>query len=197
MDNRFMEAFINPVKSRLLLDIQGRRQATAGQLAEANPAIPQATLYRYLKRMLEDDVIKVVGENKIRGESEKIYSINIDLAAGTKKLLEDNCGEAYFEMFTQYMMQMMNEFREYAMKPDIDILHDGSGFSAGPFYATAKELEDAMTEIGRIAEKLRQNQPGDNRKLRTMGVIITPPKEYQAECSLQEGAYYESGYFND
>lgn len=178
MDNRFMEAFINPVKSRLLLDIQGRGQATARQLAEANPSIPQATLYRYLKRMLEDDVIKVVGENKIRSVSEKIYSINIDLAAGTKKLLEDNCGEAYFEMFTQYMMLMLNEFREYAVKPDIDILHDGSGFSAGPFYATVKELEDAMTEIGRIAEKLRQNQPGDNRKLRTMGVIITPPKEY-------------------
>ena len=62
MTDRIMECITNPVKCKLLLEIYSQGQATARHLADAFGDIPQATLYRNLKKMLNDGILKVVEE---------------------------------------------------------------------------------------------------------------------------------------
>ena len=107
MIEKLMDAFVNPVKSKLLLEIYTRQKMTTKELSAALPDIPQATLYRHLNRMLTDGLIEVVEENKIRGVTEKVYGIAFDFDSVGKKLFEKNPGATLLQMFTQYMICLL------------------------------------------------------------------------------------------
>ncbi|MDR3344412.1 MAG: helix-turn-helix domain-containing protein [Oscillospiraceae bacterium] len=167
----------NPARAKLLLDIYAEKQLTAKQLAEKYPDIPQATLYRHLKAMLTDGILKVAEERPIRGTVEKVYAPDMDLAADVTKMLDSNDGEMYFQLLTYYTMGIMQEFKEYAKRKNIDIKKDGSGFTVAPIYATTEEIEAALVKIGEILIPLYHNKSGEGRKLHNLCIITTPPKE--------------------
>lgn len=50
MTDQLMDCITNPVKCKLLLEIHARGKATAKYLADIYHDIPQATLYRHLKK---------------------------------------------------------------------------------------------------------------------------------------------------
>lgn len=177
MNQKIMDCLTNPIKCKLLIEIDLRGKATAKQLGELYNDIPQATLYRYLNKMLSDGVLKVVEEKKIRGVIERAYSMTIRLDEVSNKMLEENSGEAYMQMFIQYMMGLMNEFKEYTSKDNIDIINDISGFTVAPFYSTDEELITSLEKIGKILEGLRSNKPTAERRMRSICTIITPPKK--------------------
>ena len=74
MTDKIMECITNPAKCKLLLEIYSKGQATAKHLSDTFGDIPQATLYRNLKKMLNDGILKVVDETQIRGTVEKSYA---------------------------------------------------------------------------------------------------------------------------
>jgi DNA-binding HxlR family transcriptional regulator len=179
MNDKTMDCLTNPIKCKLLLEIHAKGQATTKQLSEIYNDIPSATLYRYLKRMTDDGVLKVVEENQIRGTVEKTYALAIDLSEGMKDMLDDNAGEAYMHMFMNYVLGFIKQFQEYCKRPDINIVEDKSGFSLAPIYATDEELERAVMGYAKIIKPLLDNPPAPKRKLRTLGLIVTPPQTHR------------------
>ncbi|MGB4660589.1 MAG: hypothetical protein WBI07_15550 [Mobilitalea sp.] len=177
MNKKLAECLANPIKCKLLFEISNRGQATAKQLAEIHGDITHATLYRYLKKMTADGILKVIEENQIRGTVERVYAVSPDISLDAKKMVEENNGQAYMMMFTQFVMGLTEEFREYASRPDINILQDGSGFSVAPIYATLGELEAAIIEIGKIINPLVSNEKTPGRDLHNIAIITTPPKK--------------------
>ncbi len=174
MNSKLMEALRNPIQSKLLLNIQSLGQSTAKQLLEANKDIPQATIYRHLSKLANDGIIKVVQENRIRGVVEKVYALAVELSSNAS--LEYMSGEVYMNMFTEYMMGIMQEFRAYTAKENIDIAGDGSGFSLIPIYATKEELAEVGAKLTALLLPLSQNPPTPERRYRNIGLIVTPPQ---------------------
>lgn len=175
MNERMAKCLSDPVRCRLLLEIHNKERATAKQLAKTCQDITHATLYRHLKKMVADGILHVVGENKIRGTLERIYAVSPDLSLDAKKMVEENDGQAYMLLFTQFTLGLTEEFQRYASLPDIDIVRDGSGFTVAPVYATTKELTAAMTEIAKILQPLVSNEKTKNRDLHSIAIITTPP----------------------
>lgn len=178
MDKNLMNCFTNPVKCKLLLEIYKSGRATAKQLSEKYYDIPQATLYRYLKRMTDEGILKIVEENQIRGTIEKTYALAVQLNDEIKGSMDTNLGDALMLMFMDYMMGFMKQFQDYCKRPDIDIKNDMPCFSLAPIYATNEELGAAMMDFGKTIQVLLANQPSPARKLRTIGIMVTPPKTY-------------------
>ncbi|WP_238904752.1 hypothetical protein [Clostridium sp. YIM B02506] len=178
MEQKVIECITHPIKCKLLLELYSSGKATAKQLTEIYNDIPQATLYRYLKRMTNDGVLKVVEENQVRGTIEKTYGVAINLDSNGQDLIGENSGDAYMQMFMQYVFGFIKRFQDYCKNPNIDILKDRSGFSLAPIYATDEELESAMVEYSKIIQPLYKNRPTADRKSRTLGLIISPPENY-------------------
>ncbi|SNT05143.1 Helix-turn-helix domain-containing protein [Anaerovirgula multivorans] len=178
MEQKVMDCFTHPIKCKLLLELYSAGKATAKQLAEIYNDIPQATLYRYLKRMTNDGILKVVEENQVRGTIEKTYAVAIDLDSSGQELIGANAGDAYMQMFIQYVFGFIKRFQEYCKNPDIDIPKDQSGFSLAPIYATDEELASAIDEYAKIIQPLYKNRPTADRKSRTIGLIISPPENH-------------------
>lgn len=178
MTKQMMDAFIHPVRSRILLELTINGEMTALELKDALGDIPQATLYRHLNAMVADNVIFVLAERKKRAMMEKVYACRQDMAGDLPELLRQNRGDVYMQQFMLYIMAFMKEFYTYTTREDIDILRDGSGFSMAPIYTTDEELVELVTVISKLTEPYRQNKlkEGDDKKFRTLGLIIAPPK---------------------
>ena len=101
LNEKIMECISNPAKSRLLIEIMRRGEVTAKYLAEKCSDIPQTTLYRNLKRMTDDGLLKIVNETPIRGTVEKTYALTFD-PSDPPSVLGENSGAIYMQMFFQY-----------------------------------------------------------------------------------------------
>lgn len=166
----------NPVTLRLLIEIQEQKRTTAKKLAEAYSDIPQATLYRYLNRMLKDDVLKVVAENKIRGTVEKVYALNMSLQLDREKMNKDESRIEYMQLATQFTMNILREIQEYTAREDIDLATDDSALWSIPLYLTKKEMETVLAEVQEVLTSRFENMPTNERKLHNVSIIISPPK---------------------
>jgi len=177
MNDKIFSYLSDPIKAKLILEVYRMEQATTTQLAEKFSEIPQATLYRHIKKMLTDGILVVADETPVRGTVEKVYALGFDFEENNGVLMEENDGQVYLQMATLYMLGILDEFKEYAEKKDIDIAGDGSGLSLAPIYATADELAELLKKIGEALLPLMNNTPGDDRKLRNLCIIVTPPKD--------------------
>lgn len=175
MDQNLMEYFTNPTKVKLITEIEKQGKTTAKQLAKAVPGLPQATLYRYLKKMVSDGIITVVEENQVRNVKEKVYSLSFDLDAEVKKMVDDKTGNGYVTLFRQFCFGLIDEFQKYVDDGEIDIANDGSGFRITPFYATKAELEEMAKKINEVVLPYHELAPSPERKLRNFAVVYTPP----------------------
>jgi len=164
---------------KLFLDIYQKETVTAKQLAETYPDVAQTTLYRYLKRMTNDRLIKVVQENNIRGTIEKTYSVAVDFGENMESIFSNNDGEAYMLLFTQYISGFISAFQSYSKRKDIDLQKDMAAFTTAPIFATDDELIAAMTQIGEVITGLFKNKPSKERKPRNLGLIVTPPLDME------------------
>lgn len=174
MTDKFMDCITNPVKCKLLLEIHSQGKATAKHLADTYNDIPQATLYRYLKKMLSDGILQVVEETQVRGTVEKTYSLAYDINSNMETMVEENSGELYMRYFMQYIFGFAKQFQEYCQSPDINIKKDMTGFSLCPLYLSDDELTSLATGISQMISAVKNNEPNSERKLRTIGVIVSP-----------------------
>ena len=175
MNEKLMECLANPVKCRLLLEVMDKGYSTAKVLALKNKDVPQATLYRYLKKMVSDGVLKVTEERKVRNVSEKVYEMAIDFNADVEKMLKENSGEAYLGLFQQFTLGLLNEFKAYCDQEDIDLVNDGSGFRVIPLYVTLNELKELSGKINKLIQPYANRKATPDRKAHSVAVIFTPP----------------------
>lgn len=174
-----MECFVNPTKSSIILTIRQQGTCTAKEIMAQQPDIPQATLYRTLKQLTKVGIIKIVSEKKIRAVVEKTYALDDLFSLNADRIITENNGQAYFQLMSNFTLQLMAEFKTYAERPTIDILHDGSGFSATPIYVDEQEIQDLAKDVADVISRYqtKSTHPNAKQKLHTMAVIFTPPQE--------------------
>jgi len=177
MTDKLMDCVTNPVKCKLLLEIYSQGKATAKHLSDTYNDIPPATLYRHLKKMLNDGILQVIDETQVRGTVEKTYALAFNIHDGMEAMLEENSGELYMQYFMQYIMGFAKQFHQYCHSPNINIKEDMTGFSLSPLYLSDEELTALVTNISQIIGAVKNNEPKPNRKLRTIGVIISPAEK--------------------
>ena len=173
-----MEYITDPMKCKIILDVQALSQVTTKQLAEKHPDIPQATLYRLLKKMVADEILEVVAENKVRNVTEKVYALAFDsgnINVEVEKMIDENPGEMYFHLFQQFVMGLLGEMKDYAQREDIDLRADGVGMITYPFYANLEEVIELAIKIKEIMQPYLENEATPDRQMRSFARIFMPP----------------------
>jgi len=168
---------MDPVKGKILLEIQRKGTATAGSLCELCADIPRSTMYRHLSKMEKDGIVYVKDRVQKRGTVEKIYAINTELFDSVFNDADFDRDMLYL-MYLKYCYTFMAEFRENLMACDTDDPKEiPLSFTTAPVYATDDELRYALMRIGGIIEGLMENKMAEGRRLFSVGVMVTPPKK--------------------
>jgi DNA-binding PadR family transcriptional regulator len=147
---------------------------TAQQLQERLADVPQATLYRHLKKLTETGVLIVVEEIPNRGTLEKVYMLPEKGAEISAEELQQASPDDHLAYFINYLASMIGEFGRYIHQPDADLVKDGVSYRQFSVYLSDEENIEMLMAIRAIIAKAMQNEPDGKRKRRLISVVDFP-----------------------
>ncbi|NHC42054.1 helix-turn-helix domain-containing protein [Bacillus sp. MM2020_1] len=169
-----VDVILHPVRMRIIQFLINQR-LTAQQLKELLPDIPQASLYRNLKKLVETGVIHIVDEIPNRGTIEKVYSIeNPSKASIGPEDLNKLSKDDHLGLFIKFMANLMGEYERYLNQDHIDLVADGVIFRQASMYLSEVEYADLIKELAAVYSKVINNKPQKGRRRRTIATIIIP-----------------------
>ena len=132
--------------------------------------IPQATLYRHIKKMHNIGLLKVVKEEIIKGIIKKTYTFEKNSGMLNKEDIQKMSTEEYEDLFMQFITVIIGDFKNNlennkSFKEEIS-------FSQAPIYLSEKELMDMDKEITQVLKKYLDNKKTEDRKQRLLSFIF-------------------------
>ena len=147
-------------------------ELTTKEIKNALNDIPQATLYRHIKKMHAVDLLKVVKEEIVKGITKKTYTFNKGMVTreDTKKMTK----EEFENLFIQFMALLSSDFQNN-LENNINFKEDVN-FSQAPIYLSKKESESMNQEINDIIKKYIKNKKTENREQMILSITFMPNK---------------------
>lgn len=171
------ELILHPIRLQIIQTVAGR-SLTPGQIAELLPDIPQASLYRHLKKLSDGGILQVVGEKQIRGTVEKSYALLNPAAAHLSQAdLANATPQEHFQIFTTFVLGLLKDFATYLQQEKIDMFADGVGYQQVALYLSDTEFMQMAMELNRAMLPFLQNTPAPGRRRRTFSTILMPAQE--------------------
>lgn len=169
-----IDVVLHPVRMRIIQSLINQK-LTPQELKEKLPDIPQASLYRNLKKLLEAEVIHIVDEIPNRGTVEKVYSIHnpSEIILGSEEINKLSKDE-HMGLFIKFLANLMGEYERYLNQDHIDLIADGVTFRQASLYLNDEEFSAFIKELSAVYAKVFQNQPTKGRRRRTVSTIIIP-----------------------
>ena len=155
----------NPVRIKVMQYLQGYGEATTKQISEALSEVPTPTLYRHINALLEEDVLLVKEQRKVRGSLERLLIINEEKFAASTQA--DIAQTAY-----QFLMELYKKFHSYSEKQDIDPRRDRLSFRTCVLTLTDDKYDECMKEIATVIEKYEAIR--EDGKQRSISLISAP-----------------------
>jgi hypothetical protein len=117
---------LHPIRARILYAVEGRAM-TSAQISREVPDVPQASLYRQIKKLQQGGVLMVASEKRVHGTVERTYRVDPATVMVDPKKLEARRGKSahYFEVFLSCLRQA---FVRYTSQPRFDLKADGAQF---------------------------------------------------------------------
>ncbi len=178
-----MEIFVDPRMSRILLDTVRAKRITVKELCDRNPEVPRSTMYRLLTKMERAGLLEVVDYRQKRGTVEKTYALRQGALPGTDGVpREDITYPEMADMFLMFCIEFANRFRDYAKSnPGKAGLDETMGYWTAPVHGTDRELRKLMEDIGRLVTGFESRDTEEERKIHSLGLILSPPSEGSME----------------
>lgn len=158
----------DPLSNRVLQMIRTAGNMTVTDILTAAPDIPRATLYRRMEKMLKAGAVEITGTNKVRGQTENVYSIkNIFISKP-----ENN--EDSMKMMTAVLMQIYELNRNYFQRSDADADRDKLFVFNYALSLSDSDFAGMMSEIMAVAEKYQKKPYSDDSKTRNLYFMSMP-----------------------
>ncbi len=164
MSCKRIEVSMKPNCQRILTTVYSRKILTTKELANILSDIPQATLYRYVRLLIEVGALEVVKEEKKRGGVER-----------TIKLTKNPKGT--FDEISTAIMYLHNSFRKYFEKEDCNPEKDLLTLSGVSLLLDDDEYSNLLIEINKLIESAINKEKKENQKQRNLYVISAPVLE--------------------
>lgn len=174
MANDKLDLIFHPIRVRLMTELSGRRMTTA-QLREAMPDVPQATLYRHVKRMLEGGMIEVVGEQVVNGATERTYALIPGQDSLSDADLQGLTADEHVRNFSLFSTLLIDAFQRYVEQANLDALvADGLSYNRAVIYLDDAERQEFQKQVVALLHKVRSNAPSPTRRRYTLASIVIP-----------------------
>jgi len=147
---------------------------TAQQLQERIGDVPQATLYRHLRKMVEAGVLLIVDEIPNRGTLEKVYMLPAKAASVTAEDLEQATPDDHLTYFMNYLANLIGEYGRYIQRSGVDLVKDGVSYRQYSVYLSEEENLELLYKLRDILIEAMNNEPDGNRRRRLLSIIDFP-----------------------
>lgn len=164
------DVIINPIRLRIIQYAAHNTPVTVAQIAEAMPDISKATLYRHVRVLVDNEILIVVGQEKIRGTFEQSYSLNL-------QKINSNGRESTVEMQALvYSMlgKLMEDFRQYFSTDTANPVEDRLFVGVNTLSLDNDSFDDFVQDIYAIVEKYSHSPADKSGKVRLITFVSSP-----------------------
>lgn len=167
MDNKYLDACMNPIRQRIVQFILKNGKATTAEIGEALLDVPRASLYRHIKVLLEANVISVLSEEVKRGTIEKTY-------VAMPQTIENQTNQDMNDMAQKILMALSGDFNHYFADPAADPVKDLLTMSQTVVFMSDDEMNEMLQKISGILKEAMNNEASSDRKMRKITFLATP-----------------------
>ncbi len=170
--NDKVKLMMHPIRMRLVTELS-ERQLTTRELAAALPDIPQATLYRQIKRLLDGGVFYVVEENVVNGAVERTYALVVERVQLTHEDVAGLSSEQHVEMFSMFAASLIHTFTR-SMEKNADRDVKNVQYARTNVYLSDVERKAFEEKLSDLITDLMANQPNAERKRYALASVFLP-----------------------
>ncbi len=182
MDSNVIRSILNPIRIRIIEEIALQGSATTKSISEVMSDVPQATLYRHISNLVENKVVVVVEERRVRGVIEKVYGINNEPDSPMNFDSKNLSKKDLARMFSQFIIGLLAEFdRNLDNVNSVEETKNKIGFTSSSIYLTDEELVELSKEFGNAIMKRAKNQASPERQLRKISIITSTSYDNKEE----------------
>jgi hypothetical protein len=167
------ELIIHPVRLRIIEALQ-RQTLTTRQLAARLPDVPQATLYRQIKRLLEGEVLEVASEWLVNGIVERAYALREDAAHLSREEFAAIPPEDHARYFSIFLGTLMARMDRYLQQEAYDATAEGMTYFQVALHLTDEEARQFRIDLLELVGRAGASEPGAGRRRRLLGAAFIP-----------------------
>ncbi len=172
------EVLMHPVRMKILQALMHDKKEGLSTLEMISiiKDVPQATLYRHIQILMDENIIKIVKERKVRSVTEKFYALN----EGAEKLSKEDWTQLTIKQklnyVSNYQLALLSQYQNYLnLLEDEERFADLATFSfidltltTGQFMSFENELNDLITKYYNMADSSKETET------KTVAINIIP-----------------------
>jgi len=174
------EVLMHPVRMKILQALMHDKEEGLSTLEMISVIkdVPQATLYRHIQILVDENIIKIVKERKVRSVTEKFYAVN----EGAAKLSEEDWTQLTIKQklnyVSYYQLALLSQYQNYLNSLDEEErLVDLATFSLIDFKLTKDQFNNFENELNNLINKyynMTDSSKGFETKTIALNIIPKP-----------------------
>jgi len=164
------EIMLNSVRMRIIQELASEQSITATELCEKMSDVPRTTLYRHISILINNNILSVVSEKKIRGSLERTIALNIPEI--TKHNTVENAAQNAFG----FLMCNYAKFHNYFSGENPDPAKDRIFLNNTVLMMSDTEFDQFLMELRELLVKYNFESV-EGRKIRDISTISSPVEE--------------------
>lgn len=170
------DLIIHPIRMRLVTEIRNREMTTR-QLASALSDIPQATLYRHIKKLHDGGIFRVVSETLVNGAIERTYSLVQQQNRLQPEELVALTPDQHIQYFSIFATGLIDAFSRYISRDTADMGADGASYNQASIYLSDQEREQFQEQLLQVVGKALTHKPTAERKRYMLASVVIPEQK--------------------
>ena len=158
---------LNPTRMRIIQELAKGQSLTATELCERIGDVPRTTLYRHIGVLVENGIVSIVSEKKIRGGLERSLALNVG------EIARNNSLENASRKVLGFLMNRYARFHKYFSGANPDPGRDRIFFNTTVLMMDDEEFGRFPSELQGLLVKYSLGA-ADGRRPRDISVISTP-----------------------
>ncbi|MFD4676370.1 helix-turn-helix domain-containing protein [Lentzea sp. NPDC058450] len=168
------DLLLHPVRMRILQALFETDPLTTAQLRERLPDIAPATMYRHIAVLVENDVLEVVEERRVRGTVERSYRVRKEEAVVGRDARAAMTRDDHQRAYSTFAASLMGDFDRYLARPGADPNVDGVVYQQAAVWLTDEEFAAMAEEIRHVVMSRTGGERDGGRRRRVVSLVVVP-----------------------
>lgn len=176
MNTETISTILNPIRMQILKAVMFHKQATPKMIAEQLPGVPIASLYRHLNKMIEENVLEIVSEQKVRGAMEKTVKVRENPLQTMTLRAEELKKADVLELFYSFSVAQMMDMTAYVGEDEVAIEKNHLSFRSYILNLSDEEVLSFIREVQAIINKYGPATSNDQNRPHKFSFALIPER---------------------
>jgi DNA-binding transcriptional ArsR family regulator len=171
---RIAELILHPVRIRIVQAAMDGAAITTSDLCASMPDISKATMYRHVALLVQGGLLKVVGEERVRGAVERSYRLEHTRAVLNDAEVAAMSTDDHRRGFAAAVTSLLAEFEVYLDRDGADPFSDGVSYRQFVLWLSQAEKAELIDEVFAAIRARAAAGPASGRQRHMVSTILFP-----------------------